>query len=390
MYSTFMRLLAAILIGWHCLASAQNPASPPTGQNHAAGISRGSVVRLKDGTPLIFQQRSIRVSRPRDEFVVLEARAGEQMLYLSLIEKGGVEFAASAPSSAAILVDQSDAEIGKRVVTAIEGNQYAAALALLEKWQAIPAKREDIAAAITRLKLAEGNLAASTKATAAVEAEGKRNLRHADLTAGRGDNPPFVRAAEAIRKQAQNDLARANAKQKEVQSSRDSAFAALQTSLGLGNVEKSPAPNGATIEYLNDPAVIPEGIKAEESEPTYLTTVEFINGKLKGAGQKLWFGKNTKKMILSDRYGTVVVFDLAAANPAVKYTTASQSSRFWVRVSTSDARNAFRVVTPGRTKLILKDVSEFDLLCADAIDTEKVAKAMRHLIEMFGGKEEPF
>lgn len=85
-----------------------------------------------------------------------------------------------------------------------------------------------------------------------------------------------------------------------------------------------------------------------------------------------------------------MIFDPALANPAVKYTTTSRADAWLVKVSTSAGKDSFRVVTPSKSAPIVREVGTFDLRCTDQIDCEKVAKAMRHLIEMFDGKEDPF
>lgn len=385
---TLIRFITVVLVIGSQLPAMAQTGTQPAGATQAP-IQRGSIVRLAERTPLNFQQRLLRTAQRDEEFIVLEVPQDRQTLYLSVIDKAGTEIAVTAAAASASAVGQDGAAMGERISKTVGKGQYAAALALAARWEIDPDKREQMAGAINGLKSAEAALASATMATAAAQTESQRTLRQAESTSNlAGDS--FQCAAASLRRWAEESVAAAQARQKEAQANRDSALAALRNVIGIATVQVPSTAHGANADYLNDPPGMPEHIGFTESSPTYEETVAFINAKLQATGLKLWFGKTTKKMILTNKYGEVLVFDPAQANPAVKYATEAKPYQFWVKVSTSSGQKTFREFIPSKPRPIVRDTSFFNLSCVDPIDTEKVAKAMRHLIEMFGGKEDPF
>lgn len=374
---TIMRhaLIVALLFAAVPAAMSQAPKSPSAPRSSAIEITRGSIVRLRDKAPLIFQSTLFRNTGRNEEFVVLDVRKDQQTLYLSASDRSGAEIAVTSILPAATPIKQSESELKDRIAKSVSQGQYAAALALVSSLAFDVSKREEATKAITQLKSVETALAATTSAITAAQAEAAKysdNEKRAVMKSW------WENANKAVKVAQENQQA--------AQANRETALAAFRAAVGVETMAQvALGGRGGANEYLNDPPAVPENFGFRDITPSYEETVDFINGRLKGSGEKLWFGKNTKKMLLKMSWG-VLVFDLAEANPAVKYSTQGT----WVKVSASDGRKTFCKLKPFEPGHLVPGNSNFNLHCPDAIDAEKVAKAMRHLIEMFGGKADPF
>jgi len=138
--------------------------------------------------------------------------------------------------------------------------------------------------------------------------------------------------------------------------------------------------------WVDDNAVTPPQLRGAEFSPSYAETLEFINHKLQ-LGRRMWFGERSQKMILVlPRMNEAVIFDPATCDPRVKYVTRSgQYPDSYIEIESSNGKGEIQVINaffgPEKSdKFFLHFGSDMD-----SLDLEKVAKAFRHLIEMFGG-----
>ena len=192
------------------LLQGQTPA--PAAQN--VDFPVGSVVRLKAGTALSFQQNPFRQVAGSEEFIVLDARPAQQTLYVATMDSRANEIAVSAPFSAAFLVTETSEEVGNRIISATNNHQYISAAALTRNSQLDSGKGAEFVSAINRLKSAEQAAGLASNNASAAHKEAERIRHHADATAGNGRNPPFVRAANKQRELADSMVKEADAKQR--------------------------------------------------------------------------------------------------------------------------------------------------------------------------------
>jgi len=138
--------------------------------------------------------------------------------------------------------------------------------------------------------------------------------------------------------------------------------------------------------WVDDNAVTPPQLRGAEFSPSYAETLEFINHKLQ-LGRRMWFGERSQKMILVlPRMNEAVIFDPAACDPRVKYVTRSgQYPDSYIEIESSNGKDGVQVFNaffrPEKSDKFFLHFGQ-DM---DSLDLEKVAKAFRHLIEMFGG-----
>jgi len=143
--------------------------------------------------------------------------------------------------------------------------------------------------------------------------------------------------------------------------------------------------------WVDDNAVIPPQLRGAEFSPSYAETLEFINHKLQ-LPRRMWFGERSQKMILvTATMGTndpseIEIFDPATCDPRVKYETRSgHYPDSYIEIESSNGKDEIQFINAwGDPKKSDKFLLHFgpDM---DSLDLEKVAKAFRHLIEMFGG-----
>ncbi|MEP6671425.1 MAG: hypothetical protein ABJF10_19845 [Chthoniobacter sp.] len=129
----------------------------------------------------------------------------------------------------------------------------------------------------------------------------------------------------------------------------------------------------------------PRGLGFQNWDPNYKETLEFINGKIKAAGQRMWFGKLTDRMILQSP-DHVETFDPHTFSTRVKMIADSENGDF-VQAECADGQSdVFTVWVGGQSG----SSPGIRLHCSDQLDVKRVATAMAHLIQMFGGKAEAF
>ena len=141
-------------------------------------------------------------------------------------------------------------------------------------------------------------------------------------------------------------------------------------------------------QWTNDEAAVPE-LAISAPKPSYQETLDFINGKIKGKGQKLWFGKATGKMILSSPFN-VCVFNPADLNPDLKIGRQQGFGGIVHFVRAECRENKKSILGQSRSDPKQWSAAGITLDCRDEVDVERVAKALRHLILIFGGKAEAF
>lgn len=120
-------------------------------------------------------------------------------------------------------------------------------------------------------------------------------------------------------------------------------------------------------------------------EPTYDATFEFINTKLLQNDWSLRFGARSHRFILIHPDGAFF-FDAEAMNPGVKFTRQAKFHMIQLLLARRDA--AIRAVTSAGTDT--ERPRTIGVPCDDEIDSEKLAKAFRHLFIMAGAQDDPF
>ncbi len=134
-------------------------------------------------------------------------------------------------------------------------------------------------------------------------------------------------------------------------------------------------------QWLDDQPVTPPQLQGGLFTPSYADTVEFINAKLKPYG-KIWFGEKAQKMILQEP-GVIVVFDPSKCDPRIKY--GMKWDRYCIQFETSGGGDELLLIGTWQDSYQKKSNSFVFQTNTDSSDSERIAKAFRHLIEMFGG-----
>ena len=354
----------------------------------AADVQEGDQIKLIRNESLLFRDQVFRTAQEGELFTVLAYRPAEKRIFVGATDKEGKEIALSIPEDAIVAVQLDSSELQAQAVAAVKAGRISDSLRLIARGlrsdPTDPALQQT-AKAIARLQTAAEAINRTVEAQKPVAVEAARLRKNAAVI----DHPNPLDGNTSGRARA--GQMRATADQSEttarvaVENSKKAYEIALQTVLGMEGVNQKLA--GETAGYLNDPAVIPaQFLDGKVPSPGYKETIEFINSKVSVGGQKLWFGKKTQKMILSSMHAReLLVFDPAEANPGVKYTAnPPRRDQFeannWVTISTSSGRSTFRAIRGDFSKPIVEEEKSFRLDCDDAIDAEKVAKAMRHLL----------
>jgi hypothetical protein len=123
----------------------------------------------------------------------------------------------------------------------------------------------------------------------------------------------------------------------------------------------------------------------KNTKPSYEETLDFINAKLLQNDWTLRYGARTNAFLLIHPEGAYYL-DLSSINPGVKYTT--EGSFFRIQLESAQAESKFRAIRNDGTGE--EKVRTISIPCNDPIDSEKLAKAFRHLILMAGGKDDAF
>ena len=402
-----MLLIAVVLEGW-CPAARAQGTLPTSSANIDSSIKRGAVIQLKEGTALKFQAQIFRGARPNEEFVVLDVREDKLTVFVSGTDKAGSEIALSAPLPAATSSAHPDVEIARRMEAAVAKDHFVTALALTASWGADTAKREEVAAIIDRLKSAETALKAATNATSTAEAEAKKAVRDAAIVAGRGNNATFVSAAQSLKIKSEQKVKTTLERQKQAMADKEAARKALHIAVGsatqavVGNgsvaqpaVEKKPSEQKAEAErakqnlkqWLDDAPIVPAWIANRSWDPSYENTLVFINERI--SPMKLWFGEKTGKMILQD-INAIYVFDPSVLSTDLKLNTSTHENFSKQLVVSKRSGTPDFLGIRGWEEWKQAPAKRFSLPCADDVEAEKLAKAMQHLIHMFGGKKDLF
>ena len=183
--------------------------------------------------------------------------------------------------------------------------------------------------------------------------------------------------AEEIRKKDEETRKKAEAMAEETRKKAE-AMAEVTTKKGEAMAEKQ------FLEKISEPNGKPE-FTSKATSPSYAETLDFINGKLSEAGWSMKYGTNSKKFIIIHSSGAYFV-DFATLSAGIKYTTVG--AFFKVTLEAAGARNPIQnIAMNGQAE---DAVTSIDVPCKDKFDSEKLAKAFRHLILMAGGKDDPF
>ena len=129
------------------------------------------------------------------------------------------------------------------------------------------------------------------------------------------------------------------------------------------------------------PAELSKFKNPDDGAPGYDTTIEFINGRM-GASGKLWFSEKRNKMILM-RESNIAVFDSAEMNPEVTYAVKGRT----FSVEATGKKGVIQVFEYGREP---HQAFRLNLVAADNIEQQKLVKAWARLIELCGGRPDPF
>lgn len=185
------------------------------------------------------------------------------------------------------------------------------------------------------------------------------------------DPKQFAQQREALQKQL--TAARAQAQQA---NAKVSAMANASEQAGF-----------AALPAVKDEFVVPT-LPVTNPDPSYADTIDFINSRL-ADGMKMGFGKTVGKMILRSE-DEVYVFDPKDLGTTVKY----WQERYGVAVENYVALNgrnsakAFELIRAGGPAA--ERLGTLTLQASDDIEAKKLARALSHLIEIFGGKNEAF
>ena len=153
-----------------------------------------------------------------------------------------------------------------------------------------------------------------------------------------------------------------------------------------------------------DPESAPSGFGESglAEGPSYEETIKFINSGIL-LGQKLGFSEKAQKMVLQDKISNAL-FDPTDLNPDVKYGPngpADYGLGYYVLAQCTN--RVPKVISRKRQKnvgerdgvneaVVSKPRHAYQIYfrCRDSVDAEKLARAISHLINMFGGKPDPF
>lgn len=360
----------------------------------SAQFQMGDEIKLTRDEPLYFHDQVFRQGKVGETFQILAHQLETQKVFVSSTDKDGKQIALSVAEAAITTVELDATQLRAQALLAAKAGRYADGLRIVTKGLRKDPDEPALKRAfkqIAQLQTLAQEVDHAKAAQEPIHAEAARIRRNAAVA----DRPnPFNSADTSGRDNAKQMRAEADQSVKTAQvavTTAQTAYeVALRTAIGDESNGHAAGSRVSGVDYRNDPAVVPEELLREKSRPpSYEQTVEFINAKLTNvAGQKLWFGKKAQKMILyNNNYDELVVFNPAEANPAVKYS--KEGGR--VTISTSSGKKTFCAITgTSASGPTITETNTFGVVCVDAIDTEKVANALRHLIEMFGGKEDLF
>ena len=369
---------------------------------HPDTFSQGDRVKLTRNEPLLFHDEVFRAGKEGESLTVLTHRPERQRVFVLGKDSAGKDIALSVAQDAVALVPVDTADLQRKAVALVKAENFTDAARLID--QAIRAEPSNpilantkaaigaASAARERLDAARANLGRVTaqakllrKNAAAIDRPNRLNAN--DNTSQQRAERMRAEAAE-LETAVKQELAEAEDQW------RGSVAALAQVLNSPASVAKAGGISHRTLkDWQEDPATVPTGDISASADPSYETTIEFINGMIQDdfpsrqARPRLWFGKSSRKMIMQSSSG-VVAFDPKLLTPDVKYSTgADGAGRHYVELSCTNGRPEILIVaTDGKREL----VKSFRLLTADRFDRDKLVKACQHLIGMFGGKEDPF
>ena len=368
---------------------------------HGAQIQQGDQIKLTREEPLLFHDQVFRAGKEGESFSVLAYHPEQKKVFVLAKDKDGKDVALSVAEDAITVVTKASNKLDEQALAAAKSGKLDEAKPLIA--QAIKSNPTD------------GGLQAHNTAIAAL-ATAKNSLDRA-----KAEHPKNMAAAAAKRKNAAvvdrpnplnpNDDSNQNRAEKmrddankveaaakqavvEAEKAHLDAIAALEggTSASATPAGKGNAP--APAKWEDDPAIIPTDIILPATDPSYETTLEFINGMIQDyfpyseTRPRLWFGSKSRKMNLGHSTGAVA-FNPKSLTPDVKFGKAADDfGRCYVELSCTNGRAEITLSSSdGRTT---QQVKSFRLLTADRFDQEKLIKACQHLIEMFGGRKDAF
>ncbi len=395
----------------------------------AASFEANETVKLNRDATLLFQGKSFRQGSAGESFQVLACQTEQKTVFLATTDPGGKSIAVSVGQDALDLVPRDSAKVRDDTMAAVKAQQFPLAAKIIS--QALRAKPNDPDLQSARLAIdsaasAAAKLGQAQAAHQATAADVQRRRHNADMTdhvnpldpndySGR-ERAQQIRA-ETTRIALEADQALSLAQQNSeaaltalnsilVPADQNGGIPANKSRTGLNHSAAQPKLDEQTSqrseqEYRNarqqeaearkqwteDEAVNPPGLR--DNVPTYAQTLDFINGKIASHQQKLWYGKHHQKLILT-HLQRITLVDPTLLTPEVKvFETRDQFGQHHVvKLETSGDRNVVESLYS------VKIPSEFDhrlsLECEDEHDATRVAAACRHLILMFGGKDELF
>lgn len=377
-------LVAAIL----CTLAATVAAEP---------IQPGDTIKLIRKAPLLFREQPLRDGEEGETFSVLACRPEAGRVFVLLKGKDGKDIAASIPDDAVTVVAKASTKLRERAVAAAKAGRLEDATRLiLEALKTSPKEPEllSLSRAVITIGAAKEAVEKAKKQQAhanGVAAAKRKNAAVADRPNPLAPNDTSnQRRAEVMREEAQAIESEAKAALAEAQS-RYQAAMALLTPPSTGDQRRIEGPVAMSMDALmKDPPTNPNPFVART--PSFEETIDFINSKIKGHQQRIWFGKNSRKMLVSyESLGQILVVEPGKMVATVKIEVITNDAigvaQAWVRMECVGGNDEAEVVMADgkRTK-----GNSFAVELDDPSDRDRVATACRHLLEISGAKKEAF